>query len=254
MALAREAACRSPSMSATRAPLTRMRTLQANPRGPRRQRIRPSRRSGPGLLQVPGGRPAERVLRAHLDQHLQEGPRLRRPVPEPAFERVEDGQEGRAGRAAPAGCLLDRGGAGLEPGVQVGHDQVVLAAEVTVEGRLRHPRARGQLIDPDIPDAAPGEQVIRGVEETLPRAPRPGSQARPGRRSRRSGSAAASLSGNLAPDLHPRPFASAETVALLCPDDLDRDANTQHHCAGQSVEGGGPADSRSSLGTTRGGL
>jgi hypothetical protein len=61
-------------------------------------------------------------------------------------------------------------GPALLPTFEEGGNQVVLRGEVPVECCLGHPGTLDQLIDADIPDATAREQLVRRIEDSIPRA------------------------------------------------------------------------------------
>src|SRR5215211_659141 len=111
------------------------------------------------------------VLWPHLEQCVDEGAGLEVRAPEPFVEGVEDRQQLRfRRRAAASGFGFDPAyGPALLAPLEEGQDEVVLGREVAVEGPLGDPCALDHLVDPDIPDASAGKQLVGRIEEALAR-------------------------------------------------------------------------------------
>ena len=171
MAWARRAASTSPSPAATIEPFMRMCHWRAKGSG--------------------SGTPASRARSARKDRMLASCSRLawwigcfrssissraltkRQPSKlapaEPAVEHVEDGQQALGGVA---GAALDLGDQpSLRPqllaALEDGEDEVVLGAEVAVEGHLGHAGLVDDRVDADRADAVAAEEPVRGRQDAL---------------------------------------------------------------------------------------
>src|SRR5581483_1312092 len=108
-------------------------------------------------------RPAELVTLRQLEQHVDEGARLEVGAVEPLVEEVEDREQALSGRPAAAARL------GLDPPARPAllapleerEHEVVLRGEVAVERRLGDGGPLDHLVDADVADAAPGEELVR---------------------------------------------------------------------------------------------